>query len=173
MPARPIRLLGDPVLWEPGREVIDFSAAELPSLVRDLDETLSDFRRRTGFGRGIAAHQIGVPRRVIFIRMLSAEFEGPLINPVITKESSERIELWDDCFSFPDLLVHVSRARFITVEYLDLRGVRCTLEARDGLSELLQHEIDHTNGILAVERAVSRKGFMLRSEWERRRSIES
>ncbi len=169
MPARPIRLLGDPVLWENGRTVTDFGDRGLHSLVRDLEDTLKDFRRRTGFGRGIAAHQVGAPLRVIFIRMPSAEFEGPLINPVITRESPERLEFWDDCFSFPDLLVRVSRARFITVEYHDLHGNRCTLDARDALSELLQHEIDHINGILAVERAVSPKGFMLRSEWERRR----
>jgi peptide deformylase len=93
---------------------------------------------------------------------------GPLINPSIVRASGSRFELWDDCFSFPDLLVRVSRAAEIRVEYQDDRGSRQTLEAQGDLSELLQHEIDHLDGILAVQRAISPQSFATRSEWERR-----
>ena len=77
------------------------------------------------------------------------------------------MELWDDCFSFPDLMVRVSRANQIKVDYQDDRGLKQTLEAEGDLSELLQHEIDHLDGILAVQRAISPQAFSTRAEWER------
>ena len=93
---------------------------------------------------------------------------SPLINPSIVWASGIRFELWDDCFSFPDLLVRVSRAAEIRVEYQDDRGSRKTVEAQGDLSELLQHEIDHLDGVLAVQRAISPQAFATRSELERR-----
>jgi peptide deformylase len=78
------------------------------------------------------------------------------------------MELWDDCFSFPDLMVRVSRAAQIRVDYFDDRGTKQRIEAEGDLSELLQHEIDHLDGILAVQRAVSLQAFATRAEWERR-----
>jgi peptide deformylase len=94
-------------------------------------------------------------------------FCGPLINPEIVWEESRKIELWDDCFSFPDLMVRVLRAAQIRVEYQDERGEKNILEASGDLSELLQHEIDHLDGILAVERAISPQSFSTRKELER------
>jgi peptide deformylase len=95
-------------------------------------------------------------------------FCGPLVNPQIIWGSDSQMELWDDCFSFPDLMVRVSRAAQVRVEYQDDGGVKQTLEAEGDLSELLQHEIDHLDGILAVQRAVSPQAFATRAEWERR-----
>ncbi len=77
------------------------------------------------------------------------------------------IELWDDCFSFPEILVKVRRHRRIEVSYVDEAGERKTLKAADTLSELLQHEIDHVNGVLAIDRAVTRRDIILRSEFQR------
>lgn len=77
------------------------------------------------------------------------------------------IELWDDCFSFPDILVKVRRHRRIEVSYVDEVGERKTLHAADALSELLQHEIDHINGVLAIDRAIRKTDIMLRSEFPR------
>jgi peptide deformylase len=128
---------------------------------------LTAFRAEHGFGRAIAAPQIGHLWRVLFVRMSSDGFEGALVNPRIVDESSERIVLWDDCLCFPDLLVKVSRAEKIAVEYLDESGESKTLEADGDLSELLQHEIDHLDGILAVHRVVEPGAIILRSEWLR------
>ena len=136
--------------------------------MRDLSDTLAGFRDATGYGRGIAAPQIGLLKRVIFIRMQPAGFCGPLINPEIAWLSETSMELWDDCFSFPDLMVRVSRAAQIRVDYQDDRGLKQTIEAEGDLSELLQHEIDHLDGILAVQRAISPQAFATRAEWERR-----
>jgi peptide deformylase len=164
---RRILQLGDPVLWQKSSAVADVRSAELRDVVSDLSDTLAAFREATGYGRGIAAPQIGLLKRVIFIRMQPSGFCGPLINPEIAWSSETRMELWDDCFSFPDLMVRVSRARQVRVDYLDDRGSKQTLEAEGDLSELVQHEIDHLDGILAVQRAISPQAFATRAEWER------
>jgi peptide deformylase len=104
---------------------------------------------------------------VIFIRMQPSGFCAPLINPEIVWSSQNRFELWDDCFSFPDLMVRVSRATRVRVDYQDTDGLNQTLEAEGALSELLQHEIDHLDGVLAVQRAISCQAFATRAEWER------
>lgn len=167
MPSRQILQLGNPLLWQKSGNVEDFHSAQTQGIVSDLSDTLAAFRETTGYGRGIAAPQIGLLKRVIFIRMQPTGFCGPLINPAIAWSSEARIELWDDCFSFPDLMVRVSRAARIRVDYQDDRGLRKTLEAEGDLSELLQHEIDHLDGVLAVQRAVSPQAFATRAEWER------
>jgi peptide deformylase len=167
MSERQILQLGNPTLWQKSQDVTDVRSTDSLELVRDLSDTLSAFRETTGYGRGIAAPQIGVLKRVIFIRMQPIGFCGPLINPEITWSSQSTMELWDDCFSFPDLMVRVSRASQIRVDYQDGRGLKQTLEAEGDLSELLQHEIDHLDGILAVQRAISPQAFATRVEWER------
>jgi peptide deformylase len=164
MAVRDILQLGDPLLHLECREV---DGRDVGRVVQDLADTLAAFRTRSGFGRAIAAPQIGVWQRVIFVSVPDG-FTGALINPRIEHASSERFELWDDCFSFPDLMVRVSRAVEVRVAYFDERGVSHTIDARRELSELLQHEVDHLDGILATQRAVSPLGFSTRDEWHRR-----
>ena len=168
MPLREILQLGNPALWQLSMPVEEPASATTQSQIRDLSDTLDAFRQATGYGRGIAAPQIGILKRMIFIRMLPEGFCGPLINPHIVWSSEARFELWDDCFSFPDLMVRVRRASSVRVEYSDERGLSRQLEAEGDLSELLQHEIDHLDGILAVQRAISPQAFATRAEWERR-----
>jgi peptide deformylase len=166
MPARRIRQLGDPIL----RTVSAPASAAAPVLA-DLRDTLHEFRRTHGFGRGISAVQIGVPERIIYI-----EFEGrpySLINPHYLFASEERFVLWDDCFSFPDLLVRLERARTVKIRYTDEHGVDHELEATGALSELLQHEMDHLDGILAIDRALDGESLCTREEWLRRYANEA
>jgi peptide deformylase len=167
MAEREILQLGNSTLFERSLAVEEFASRQAQDVIGDLSDTLAAFRRDTGFGRGIAAPQIGSLLRIIFIRMQPTGFTGPLINPEIVWESRDRFELWDDCFSFPDLMVRVERAQKIRVGYNDERGLRKTLEAEGDLSELLQHEIDHLDGILAINRAVSPQAFATRAEWLR------
>jgi len=164
MAIREILQLGHPTLRVKCTPVKTFGTSEVRSLITDLSDTLKDFRSRNGFGRGIAAPQIGVPYRVIFIHI---DQPLPLLNPVIVKRSRAVMTLWDDCFSFPTLLVKVRRYLSIEVRYQDEHGKRHSLRADGGLSELLQHEIDHINGVLAVDRAIDSKHIVLRSEYER------
>jgi peptide deformylase len=165
VPVRTILELGNPALWQPSRPVGHAGPAR--GLVADLSDTLAHFRQLNGFGRGIAAPQLGVLERVIFIRVPGV-FTGPLLDPIIEWSSAEQMELWDDCFSLPGLMVRVARAERVRVSYTDEEGGARRVEADGGLSELLQHEIDHLDGILAIQRAVSPHALCTRAEWERR-----
>ena len=164
MAVREILLLGNPVLRTRCTRVKDFTSGGVRRTIDDLKDTLVDFRSRHGFGRGIAAPQIGVTEQIIVIK---SDSEIVLVNPNIVRRSRQQMTLWDDCFSFPDILVKVKRHSAITVEYMDEAGRTMRYEAEGSLSELLQHEIDHLNGILAIDRAVDSKHIILRSEWEK------
>jgi peptide deformylase len=169
VPIRPVLQLGDPKLREVAARVENSSSPEITALITDLADTLAHWRAATGYGRGIAAPQLGVSRRVIFLQ-LPSEKPWPLINPEIIERSAEKIIVWDACLSFLSIFMQVERHRDITVRYQDVRGksqeVRAG-EARD-LSELLQHEIDHLDGILAVDRIVDMKTLCTREEFEKR-----
>ncbi len=169
MPIREILLLGNPQLWQPSEAITDVRGTETREIISDLAATLENFRAGHGFGRAIAAPQIGAHRRILFVKMPACNGAGafgpaPLINPQIVRASSEMMELWDDCFSFPELMVRVKRHIEIDVAYLDESGEQQTVTARGDLSELLQHEIDHLDGILATDRAIDARSFAMRSE---------
>lgn len=161
MPVCDILLLGNPKLWQPSAPVIDVHARATQETIRDLAATLANFRTTNGFGRAIAAPQIGVQQRIIYTSLRGGL---ALINPVITQATAEKFELWDDCFSLPNLLVRVQRQVEITVQYTDSEGSAQTLTARHDLSELLQHEIDHLDGILATDRAIDGRSLAMRAE---------
>ena len=165
MPIREILLLGNPQLWQPSQAITDVRATETKEVISDLAATLEHFRAGHGFGRAIAAPQIGAHRRILFVNMNDGTFgPAPLINPQVVRASDAMMELWDDCFSFPELMVRVRRHVEIDVAYLDESGGQQCVTARGDLSELLQHEIDHLDGILATDRAIDARSFALRSE---------
>ena len=161
MAVREILLLGNPLLRTRCERVGECSDPAVQQTVTDLFDTLAEFRRTRGFGRGIAAPQIGVTKR---ITVINVDTPVVLINPEIIERSEELMTLWDDCFSFPEILIKVRRNVKITVGYQDSGGERRTLSAEGSLSELLQHEIDHLDGILAVDRALNVQHIILRSE---------
>jgi peptide deformylase len=169
MSLRPILQLGDPGLREVAQPVEDPSAPEIAALIKDLADTLAHWRSTTGYGRGIAAPQLGVRQRVIFLQ-LPGEHAWPLINPEIIQRSEEKIIVWDACLSFLSIFMQVERYHEIAVRYQDLAGERHELRAGDdrSLSELLQHEIDHLDGILAVDRITDIKTLCTREEFEKR-----
>lgn len=169
MPLRPVLQLGNPLLRQESLSVEDPTAREIHELVRDLADTLAHWRSKTGYGRGIAAPQIGELRRVIFLQLPAVE-PWPLINPEIIERSDERIIVWDACLSFLSIFMQVERHRQITVRYQSLSGETLELKAGDdhNLSELLQHEIDHLDGILSIDRVVDMKTICTREEFEKR-----
>jgi len=166
MAVRRILELGDETLRKVSAPAED--PAEAARILKDLEDTLADFRARRGFGRGISAIQIGEPVRIIFLEVGGRRFE--LVNPAYVDKSGETFELWDDCFSFPDLMVRLRRHVRVTIEHLDSAGRRHRLEAEGALSELIQHEMDHLDGILAVDHARSSRDLMTRNEWLRQQS---
>jgi peptide deformylase len=164
MSARRILELGDPMLRVVSAPVPD--SAEAAPVFRDLRSTLHEFRRTHGFGRGISAVQIGEPKRLIYIELEGKAYA--LRNPEYESVSEARFRLWDDCFSFPDLLVLVERHVAVTVRYLDPDGQPQRIAATGPFSELLQHEIDHLEGVLAIDRAIDGNSYATRAEYERR-----
>lgn len=168
MAVREILRLGNPLLHERCAGVRPDELDALRPVVRDLHDTLMDFRERRGVGRAIAAPQIGVTRRLVYMHI-----DEPVVfvNPELDQMSADTFELWDDCMSFPDLLVRVARHRSCRVTYRDLEWKEHRRILRDDLSELLQHECDHLDGILAVARAVGPHAFALRSERDRLREV--
>ena len=163
-PATAVLLIGDPRLRRVARPA---SQAE-PGLMDDvarLHATLAQFRAEHGFGRAIAATQIGVARRFIALNL----GEGPftMFNPEIVRRSGETFTLWDDCMSFPFLLVRVARDVSISVEFEDETGHRQCWERLDrATSELIQHEVDHLDGVLALDRALDRDAIVSREVFE-------
>lgn len=169
MAIRTVLQLGDPGLREIARRVENYGGEEILTLVEDLSDTLAHWRKMTGYGRAIAAPQIGVCVRLIFLQLPGAE-PWPLVNPEIIKRSEEKIVVWDACLSFLSIFMQVERHREIAVRYQDLHGAWHEVQAGEerDLSELLQHEIDHLNGILAVDRITDIRTMCTREEFEKR-----
>jgi len=165
---RKVLQLGNSVLRERSARVEDFS--ELHRLQEDLSDTLSHWRRTTGYGRGIAAPQIGVLKRVVFINI---DRPWLLANPSITWMSQERMTVWDACLSYLCIFFQVSRAEKIKVNYQDENGQEKEVVVEGALSELLQHEIDHLDGILAIDRVSDVRTICTREEYEKRYAPKS
>ena len=162
--AAAVLLVGDPRLRRVAAPVSRTDPGLVDGVAR-LHATLARFRAEHGFGRAISATQIGVARRFIALNL----GEGPftMFNPEITWRSGETFTLWDDCMSFPFLLVRVARDASIGVEFEDEAGHRQHWERLDrATSELLQHEIDHLDGVLAIDRALDRDAIVSREVFE-------
>ncbi len=143
MPILPIRLFGDPVLVTPATPVVDFDK-ELRRLVADLTETMLDAP-----GAGLAAPQIGVPLRV-FVWDIDEEL-GHLINPIL--DLSEEIQDGEEgCLSFPELRYETVRSMRVVAKGWNMHGEPVTLEGSELLARALQHETDHLDGILFIDR---------------------
>jgi len=157
----PVLQIGDPRLREVARPVSDPTSRDFLDAAARLAATLDAFRRAQGFGRAIAAPQIGVPLRFIAMNLGDGPFL--VINPEITWSSAASFTMWDDCMSFPFLLVRVRRHASISVRFTDERGEVVRWDALDrARSELFQHEIDHLDGVLATDRAEGRDALVSR-----------
>lgn len=157
-----IILLGDPRLHTVSQLIQQTELESLKPVVQDLHDILFEFKERFahyGAFRGIAAPQIGVMKRLIYMYI-----DKPVvfINPILTDLSDEMFEIWDDCMCFPNLLVRLKRHKSCTIHYLDMDWQPQTMYLEGSLSELLQHEYDHLDGILSTQRAIDEKSFRWR-----------
>lgn len=160
MPVRPVRIYGDPALRGRAAEITRFDET-LKSLVEDMRETMKAYG-----GVGLAANQIGVLQRVLVVDVpLDDETRAQyaLVNPVITTRSgSESGE--EGCLSIPGLWEDVTRSLTIKVKAVDERGEPVALEAEGYLARAIQHEIDHLDGVLFVDRlSPLRRQFLRRA----------
>ena len=163
MAVQKILLLGNSKLYQVCQPVQPDEIEPIKKVVQDLHDTMMDFRATYKVGRAIAAPQIGVIKRLVYMHIDSPVV---LINPVIDQQSTEMITLWDDCMSFPDLLVKLQRHKTCRITYRNLAWEKHSQLLTGDLAELLQHECDHLDGILAVSRAIDGNSFALRSQKE-------
>jgi peptide deformylase len=152
-------LLGHPLLYQKSEPVLESELPAVKEWVADLHNVMEEIRVKYHFGRAIAAPQLGIMKRLIYMNI-----DRPVvfINPEFTYLSEEMFEVWDDCMCFPNLLVKVMRHKELTIKFLDEHWQRQEWNLKDDLSELLQHEYDHLEGILCTMRAIDGKSFKWR-----------
>lgn len=156
---REILLLGDPRLYEVCEEVRFEELEALRPVFEDMFDCIRAIRRELGFGRAIAAPQIGVQKRLI---CMLTDKPYVILNPTLEFVGDEMMELMDDCMSFPKLLVRVRRCRHCILRYRDENWQAQEKRMDDDMAELIQHEYDHLDGILATMRAIDSKSFVMR-----------
>ncbi|EAZ82274.1 peptide deformylase [Algoriphagus machipongonensis] len=148
--------LGDPRLYEVCDPVLKSELEQVPIWTQQLHEAMEDIRKAYGFGRGIAAPQLGIMKRMFYLNLDKPYI---ILNPELKNPSEEMFELWDDCMSFPKLLVKVRRHQSLTLSYRDQNWTLQEWKVSGENSELIQHEYDHLDGVLCTMRAIDQKSF--------------
>lgn len=169
MPVRDIVLLGDPVLREPGREVETFDD-ELRTLVDEMFATMV-----AAEGAGLAAPQVGVSLRVLVADVRQSEGEharAALVNPRVVETGAERDKEPEGCLSIPGVREVVERPWSVVVEGVGPAGEPVRIEAEGLWARVLQHEIDHLNGVLFIDHLSPLKRRMLLKRYRKLRSEE-
>jgi peptide deformylase len=158
---RPVHLLGSPVLRQRSLEVAAVDH-EVRTLIGDLFETM-----RASKGVGLAANQVGVATRVAVVET-DPQHSYALVNPVVV-EAEGKLKDEEGCLSIPEIYGDVVRAARVVVEAGDESGNRRRIEAAGLLARAIQHEIDHLDGILFLDRVGPLKRRFLLREWEKLR----
>lgn len=140
----PVLQAGEPLLREIARPVNNIDK-NLHRLLRAMTNTMYENE-----GVGLAAPQVGVALRVVVIDVSGELFQ--MINPVITKREGSCVST-EGCLSVPDFDGEVERAAEVDCEYTDANGKRISLHARELLAVCIQHELDHLDGVLFIDRA--------------------
>jgi len=151
--------LGNPKLYQISSPVEKSELSQLSPVIQDLHDTLLAFRNQFHAGRAIAAPQIGIHKRIVYMYINQPTV---FINPVLKLIGDEEIEVMDDCMSFPNLLVKVRRHKKSRILYRDMKWNEQEMVLEGDLSELLQHEYDHLDGILATMRAIDDHSFYMK-----------
>ncbi|MFG1926156.1 peptide deformylase [Cryptosporangium sp. NPDC048952] len=162
MSVRPVRLFGDPVLRTPADPVVDYDR-QLRSLVKDLTETMLQER-----GAGLAAPQLGVPLRVFTFDV--GDVVGHLVNPVLEFPDEQEQDGPEGCLSIPGLYFDTKRRLNVVATGYDMHGEPVQIVGTELMSRCLQHETDHLDGVLFVDRldAATKKEAMKairQAEW--------
>lgn len=161
---REIVLMGDPVLRTPGEEVEVFDE-DLQDLVRDMFETMYHAE-----GVGLAAPQIGISRRVLVVDLRKEEqpeARVALINPRVVWSSPATEKEYEGCLSIPGLEELVERSMSVRIEGFDPEGNEIVVDADEYYARALQHEIDHLDGVLFLDRVSALKRRMLLKKWKK------
>jgi peptide deformylase len=143
----PIKTVPEPVLRQKSKRVSGIDGS-IRKLAEDMIETM-----HAAYGVGLAAPQVGVPLRVIVIGMPEEE-DFVLVNPEIVRRTGERL-VTEGCLSVPGYYGEIKRSRRVTVKGKDLGGKEIRIRAEELLAQALEHEIDHLNGVLYIDRLES------------------
>ena len=167
MAIREIEILGSPVLRQPAEPVHEVDDA-LRDLVEDMFATMYH-----AAGIGLAAPQIGISRQIMVVDVPSEDEEGPgriaLVNPTVVESSSQTERATEGCLSIPGMEEVVERPATVVVEGLDPSGETRRIEADGLLARALQHEIDHLEGVLFIDRISPLKRKLLMKKWRKSR----
>ena len=139
----PIRILPDPILKQKSKRVRTIDGS-VEKLIGNMIETM-----HAAGGVGLAAPQVGIPLRVIVIGMPEEE-DIVLINPEVVRRKGERL-VGEGCLSLPGYIGQIKRAESVTVKGRDQSGREIRIKADELLAQVLEHEIDHINGVLYID----------------------
>ena len=170
MALRDIVQLGHPALRTPAGSVSEseLGSEEMQTLIDDMLETM-----REAGGVGLASPQVGVPLQVFVYLAVDEERsrddaeERVLVNPAIEPEAGEPIYDWEGCLSISDLRGLVPRPQAVRVHALDRHGKKLDFRATDYEARIVQHEFDHLNGIVFLDRMRDLRSLAFSTEWER------
>jgi peptide deformylase len=172
-----IARLGHPILREVSLPIdpADLASDAVQGFIDDLIETMRD-----ADGAGLAAPQVHVPQRIALIEVDGnpryPEFPQipltVLVNPEITFLTDDTVKIWEGCLSVPGLRGQVPRRRHIHVKALDRHGGAIDFEAEDGFAGIVQHECDHLDGLLFVDKLLSSRSLSFLPEFQRYRADE-
>lgn len=169
MPVRPMLELGDPLLRQQAQPVADPRAPEIQALIRDLHDTLADFRARVGWGGALAAPVIGVGLRIVVLERAGQELV--LINPRFESWGRNQSAEYERCLTFGAIWGVVYRPDEVVVLALDAAGAEQRLEASGAFARMLQHEIDHLDGLVWLDRDPDLTTICTAGEYARQRAL--
>lgn len=152
-------VLGNPKLYEKSEPIVESELDKIIEWTADLHNVMNEIRLKYNFGRAIAAPQLGIMKRLIYMNISEPKI---FINPTFSFLSQEMMEVWDDCMCFPQLFVKVKRHQKVIINYLDLNWKPQEETFENDISELIQHEYDHLEGILCTMRAIDKYSFKWR-----------
>jgi peptide deformylase len=159
----PITIFGDKILRKKTEKVLDVDI-DTVKLIKDMFDTL-----KNASGIGLAANQVGADKQIFIVNL--SEIEGYelskpliLINPEIEKFSEEKIVMEEGCLSIPDIRSEVERPKVVTIKYYDTSMKEQRIEASELLARVIQHEYDHLQGVLFIDRIPDEVNKKLKKE---------
>jgi len=164
MAIQPVLMFGNETLRQQSSDV-NFDQDNVHEIIEALRDTLRFLQKEKQIGRALAAPQIGILKKVVFMETEAEQIT--MINPGIVEKSIETFQVWDSCFSADVAFFGLAeRSKKIKVEYLNESQNIVVRNFSDDLAELFQHEIDHLHGILFTDHVIDNQ-IIMRSEWER------
>ena len=165
MSVRPVQIVPDPVLREKAKRVRAVGPS-MQRLISDMIETMHD-----SHGVGLAANQVGVLQRVIVIQLPDDEEPRVFINPELVRQEGER-EVLEGCLSIPGYRGLVKRSVKVKAKGLDAKGRQVRVSAEGLLAQALEHEVDHLNGTLYIDRLVDRDKLWREEDLEAQEELQ-